>query len=181
MPKADNLFVKQFVAALGLLAVFIISIAYIATYIGNSADDALHKLLNQPAATAERIAPVGKLRIEGDKIEAATASAPAASISTAPAAPVAPATVATAGGSGKSGEQLYTTGCVACHAIGLAGAPKLGDNAAWAIRAQTGIESMLKTVITGKGVMPPMGGTAFSAEELETAIRYMLEKSGITL
>ena len=32
----------------------------------------------------------------------------------------------------KTGEQVFAAVCTACHTAGVAGAPKIGDNAAWA-------------------------------------------------
>ncbi len=32
----------------------------------------------------------------------------------------------------KTGEQVFAAVCTACHTAGVAGAPKVGDNAAWA-------------------------------------------------
>src|SRR5437762_2086369 len=39
---------------------------------------------------------------------------------------------ATAPKADKTGEQVYQTVCKACHEAGVSGAPKFGDNAAWA-------------------------------------------------
>ena len=36
------------------------------------------------------------------------------------------------------GKAVYDKTCVACHASGVANAPKLGDKAAWAPRIKTG-------------------------------------------
>ena len=40
-------------------------------------------------------------------------------------------------------------------ATGMAGAPKLGDAAAWAPRIKTGTDSLVQSVLKGKGAMPP--------------------------
>src|SRR5947209_4864347 len=37
----------------------------------------------------------------------------------------------------KTGEQVFRAQCSACHATGAAGAPKLGDTAAWAPRIKS--------------------------------------------
>ena len=43
----------------------------------------------------------------------------------------------------------------ACHTTGAAGAPKVGDKAAWAPRIAQGIDALTANAIKGKGAMPP--------------------------
>lgn len=98
--------------------------------------------------------------------------------------PVAQVAIATAsGGAGveRTGEQLYQVACVACHATGAAGAPKLGDNAAWGQRLKLGLSGLLKSAIMGKNAMPPKGGSDATETELAHAIVYMANKSGGSL
>lgn len=98
--------------------------------------------------------------------------------------PVAQVSIATAsGGAGveRTGEQLYQATCVACHGTGAAGAPKLGDNAAWAPRLKLGLSGLLKSAIMGKNAMPPKGGSDATETELAHAIVYMANKSGGSL
>lgn len=76
------------------------------------------------------------------------------------------------------GEQTYQSYCIACHAAGVAGAPKLGDKAAWVSRIAAGEEALTSTVISGKGAMPPKGACATcSDEDIRQAVQYMVEKS----
>jgi cytochrome c5 len=103
-----------------------------------------------PQAVAARIAPVGKVEIK-DASNAAEA---------------------------KSGEQVYAAMCTACHAAGVANAPKLGDAAAWAPRLATGYPALLNSVLKGKGAMAPQGGGDFSDFEIGRAVVYMANKSG---
>lgn len=98
---------------------------------------------------------------------AAPSTAPA--MAPAPAAPVQVAAVDLG-----AGETLYKQACVACHAAGVAGAPKFGDKAAWAPRIQTGIEALTTSVIKGKGAMPPRGGSAGSDADIHSAVAYMV-------
>ncbi|WP_212569134.1 c-type cytochrome, partial [Vibrio parahaemolyticus] len=65
-------------------------------------------------------------------------------------------------GSLKSGEEVFKAQCAACHATGAAGAPKLGDAAAWAPRLGQGYEALLNAALKGKGAMGPQGGGDFS-------------------
>jgi cytochrome c5 len=62
---------------------------------------------------------------------------------------------------GKSGEEVYKAQCTACHASGVAGAPKVGDAAAWGPRIKTGYEALLNSALKGKGAMGPQGGGEF--------------------
>jgi cytochrome c5 len=74
---------------------------------------------------------------------------------------------------------VYNASCLACHSTGVAGAPKVGDQASWAPRAAKGLDSLLATAVSGLNAMPPKGTCAdCSDEELKAAIEYMLSQSG---
>lgn len=76
----------------------------------------------------------------------------------------------------RSGEEVYNTKCSVCHAAGIAGAPKFADAAAWAPRAEKGIDALLATALTGLNAMPPKGTCMdCSDSELKSAIQYMLD------
>ena len=79
----------------------------------------------------------------------------------------------------KSGEELYNGVCGACHNTGAAGAPKLGDAAAWTPRAEQGVDGLLASARAGKGAMPPKGGSSYSDDELKRVIEFMLGKAGL--
>jgi cytochrome c5 len=79
----------------------------------------------------------------------------------------------------KTGQEVVTAVCSACHATGAAGAPKIGDKAAWAPRIKEGLDGLLKNAIAGKGAMPARGGSPdLSDFELSRAIVYMANQSG---
>ncbi|MBO1113693.1 c-type cytochrome [Bordetella petrii] len=79
----------------------------------------------------------------------------------------------------KTGEQVFQAVCTACHTAGVAGAPKVGDKAAWAPFIKTGFESMLNVALHGKGAMPAKGGNpALSDYEVARAVVYMANQSG---
>jgi cytochrome c5 len=78
----------------------------------------------------------------------------------------------------RSGEQVYTAQCSACHAAGAAGAPKLGDEAAWGPRIKTGFEALLNSALKGKGAMAAQGGGEFSDFEIGRAVVFMANKAG---
>ncbi len=77
-----------------------------------------------------------------------------------------------------TGKAVYQKTCSVCHATGLAGAPKIGDKAAWSVHTAEGIEHLMHVAIHGEGGMPPKGGNpALSDEEVRAAVNYMLEQS----
>lgn len=79
----------------------------------------------------------------------------------------------------QSGEAVFTSTCAACHATGMAGAPKLGDAAAWGTRIAQGYETLIKHAIEGIRTMPAKGGnTDLDNVEVERAVVYMANKGG---
>lgn len=114
-----------------------------------------------------RIQPVARVVVEGDE----DADATDASQEPAPAAPADAAPVASAADAGKA---LYESTCAACHAAGVAGAPKYGDKDAWAPLIDSGMDAMMNIAINGKGAMPPRGGSQASDEEVHAAVLYMV-------
>ena len=120
--------------------------------------------VGSPEAVAERIKPVGKVVVAGAGAAVPVAAAPAA----------APAPAAAAGGVGP-GEAVYNRACFVCHAAGVAGAPKLGDKAAWEPRLGQGIDGLLHSAVNGKNAMPPRGTCADCSDaDLRAAIEYMI-------
>lgn len=92
----------------------------------------------------------------------------------------APAVIVTAApvADAAAGKKIYDTACTACHGAGVAGAPKLGDSAAWAPRIKTGIDALTASVVKGKGAMPPKGAAgAASDAELRAAVEYMIAQA----
>lgn len=86
------------------------------------------------------------------------------------------AVAATTGGSA-AGQKVYQASCQSCHAMGVAGAPKLGDKAAWAPRIATGVDALVASSVNGKGIMPPRGACAScSDDDLKAAVEYMVSE-----
>jgi cytochrome c5 len=78
----------------------------------------------------------------------------------------------------KAGDQVYQGQCAACHNVGAAGAPKLGDAAAWAPRIKTGYEALLNSALKGKGAMGAQGGGDYSDLEIARSVVYMANQAG---
>ena len=78
----------------------------------------------------------------------------------------------------KTGEQVFNAQCTACHTSGAAGAPKIGDTAAWAPRIATGYEALLNSALKGKNAMGAQGGGDFSDLEVGRAVVYIANKGG---
>ncbi len=124
---------------------------------------------DEPKAVAEGAAP---------EAAAAPGAAPAASAAAPAAAAPAPLAVAAADvvkpDAGAVVPVLYSQLCQTCHVAGLAGAPKLGDKAAWAPRLAQGVDGLTASAIKGKGAMPPKGGSAASDAEIKAVVAYMV-------
>lgn len=80
------------------------------------------------------------------------------------------------------GKATFDSVCFACHATGAAGAPKVGDKAAWAPRIAKGMDTLHNHAINGfqgnSGVMPAKGGrTDLSDADVKAAVDYMVSQS----
>ena len=198
MSKADDIFIRQFVIVLVLLAAFGVGAAILGVWIAGAARDAS---AGSERATLERIAPVGRLKLgepgqrsrsEPATSESMTGAAAATARGSAPdtsgtagatvvAAASAGGSEPTVGASDELEEAIYKQYCFACHLTGVAEAPPTGNTEAWAPRAATGFEALYQSVINGKGAMPPRAGFAhLSDEELKAGIRYLLAAANVT-
>ncbi|HHJ15044.1 MAG TPA: cytochrome c5 family protein [Gammaproteobacteria bacterium] len=80
------------------------------------------------------------------------------------------------------GKATFTQACNACHGAGVAGAPKMGDAAAWKDRIAKGKATLYKHAIEGfkgkTGFMPPKGGWAnLTDDQVKAAVDYMVAGS----
>ena len=138
------------------------------------------------SAVLERIKPIGTVTVAGQApatpvpADAEPAEAAAPAMEAAPAVEAAAESVAEAAAPAAAaavdGQAIYMTACFACHGTGAAGAPKLGDQAAWGPRVATGRDALMASAMNGKGAMPPKGGQMHLGEaEISAAIDYMLD------
>ena len=125
-------------------------------------------------AVAKRLAPVAQVSVGPNASTAPAAQptpAPAAAI---PAAAKAAAAAKTAD-AGNAGKAAFDSACTACHTAGVAGAPKLGDKAAWSARLAQGKPALYTSALKGKGAMPAKGGNAsLSDDAVKAAVDFML-------
>jgi cytochrome c5 len=131
----------------------------------------------EPAAPAKAVVAAPAAPVADDAaVKAAAAQIAAVGTGAAAVVAAAPATAPAAkpAAAGGAGEALYNAACVACHAAGVAGAPKLGDKAAWAPRLAAGVDGLTASVIKGKGAMPPKGGSQASDADIKASVQYML-------
>ncbi len=78
----------------------------------------------------------------------------------------------------KSGEDVFKAQCTTCHTAGVAGAPKFGDSAAWAVRIRTGFDALVQSALKGKGAMSAQGGGDFDDVEIARGVAYMANAAG---
>lgn len=76
------------------------------------------------------------------------------------------------------GKAVYEQTCAMCHAAGVAGAPKLGDKAAWAPRLGAGKAALVASVVKGKGAMPAKAGNAaLKDDDIAAAVDYITSQA----
>lgn len=168
----DSVFVKNF--SLVLLGLLVIGLS--AFVLAKVVNDGAQNTYGPRAAAAATVAPVGALNtgsaavsVEGAKTGAEVASATA--------------TAPSAADSSDPGKATYSKVCFACHAQGIAGAPKFGDVAAWETRIAQGRETLLQHALGGytgqAGMMPARGGNpTLTDAEIGAAIDYMVTAVG---
>jgi cytochrome c5 len=85
----------------------------------------------------------------------------------------------------QTGTQVYNAVCMGCHAAGVAGAPKVGDTAAWSARIAQGYDTLVSHAVNGykgqAGQMPAKGGNPdLDDVEVARAVAYMANQAGAT-
>jgi cytochrome c5 len=151
---------KYFSIMIGALIALTVVLYIMAGAIGGKTKTAKTTIDNNNAV-AERIKPVGEVTV---------------------AAAVANAIIPSANAAGADGKATYDTACMACHGAGVAGAPKLGDKAAWKDRIAQGNDTMYNHALKGfqgkKGFMPAKGGNAALKDDaVKAAVDYMVSQS----
>lgn len=126
-------------------------IILLASYVASLAKPSAGSSVMTPEAVAERLKPIGTVELGA------------------------------AGGAKalQTGDAVYKASCLACHGAGVAGAPKVGDAAAWSPRIKQGYETLTKHATEGFKAMPAKGGNAdLDPVEVARAVAYMANQSG---
>ena len=131
-----------------------------------------------PAAVPEPVAPV----VESPSAPLPEAAQSAAASQPAEAAPAAKPTGEAAPGTPSPdlahGQQIYRQACAFCHDKGVAGAPKIGDPAAWSPRLAQGMDVLYASALHGKRAMPAKGGNPSLADaDVKAAVDYLVAQS----
>jgi cytochrome c5 len=121
----------------------------------------------EPPAPKEAAKPAAPQQ----QTQAAPPPVPAKEEAKAPAAEPKPAAA------GANGKAVYDKVCFACHAQSVAGSPRLGDKEAWAPRIKQGADTLVQSVIKGKGAMPPKAGNpSLTDAEIKAAVEFMVSQ-----
>lgn len=174
--EQDRKFFDIFMIVLGILVAVAIAIYGLAQAVQARTQDAYIKEDQAvQAMVADRIQPIGQVAIAGEDNSGLRTPGAGSGV---PAEAAAPAQMA----ADMSGEEVYNTACAACHAAGIAGAPKSGDAAAWSARIGQGMDTLATHAISGyqgsAGYMPPKGGrTDLSDDAVRAAVEYMVAQS----
>ena len=158
--EQDQAFIKTFIGIIIFLVALTIFLIVVASMTVGDRDDDYAQLIQE--RTAERLKPVGEVRISGEPMPEIAQAKPQA-----PAEP-------------RSGQEVTQAVCAACHANDFQNAPQIGDEGAWAERAGKGLQTLVDHSANGFGNMPAQGGSA-SEDEIRKAVIYMAEESGVQL
>ncbi len=79
----------------------------------------------------------------------------------------------------QTGAAVNAAACSACHAAGIAGAPRTGDVKAWAPRIKQGFDLLVKHAVEGFKAMPAKGGNPnLDPIEVARAVAFIGNQSG---
>jgi cytochrome c5 len=157
--SSDKHFFNSFSLVLGVLIAFAIVLFVFSRMIGRATQG--QEVLLEPMrlkAVQQNIAPFAHVAVAGHDNSALAV----------------PKSSTTAADVPTTGEQAFTKVCSACHSLGINGAPKIGDHAAWGPRIAQGKEALYTHAIDGKGTMPPRGGTTWPDATIRMAVDYIV-------
>ena len=105
---------------------------------------------------ANRVKPLGRIHVIGQKDDDVRAMPPVQEVAL-------------------TAKAIYDKFCVACHATGVAGAPKYKDPSSWSKHTKKGLDLLVKNAWTGINAMPPKGTCSICTQvQIRAAIQYML-------
>ena len=161
---SDQKFIKNFSIFLVLGVVLTLFLIFLGNLNAGTINDQVRDGRNAMAEAGNNnsLQPVGQISVAGDEAaKAETVQVAAVAI---------------------DGAGVYQNACMACHAAGIAGAPRVGAATAWAARIAQGNETLYTNAIQGlqgqAGVMPAKGGNmSLSDEEVKAAVDHMVAQS----
>ena len=157
----DKAFVRNFSTLIAGLAVFAVVIAIFAGIVNTRIQQSPNP--SALAAAEERIRPIAAVHA-GEAGQLAVAEPD-----------IAPEPSGAFDGS-MDGELIYNNVCLACHQVGVAGAPIPGSDA-WAEREAKGLETLVSNAVNGIGAMPPKGGRVDLTEaQVQASVEFMMEQ-----
>lgn len=167
MSDHDKKFFDTFMLVIGAMVLATLVLFFLARSMSSDTQEQWTK--QDPAykaATEARLKPAGHVVKTGDAEPVVAAAVAAEQTEQAP----------------RAGADVFNEACAACHVAGVAGAPRVGDAAAWADRIAQGMDTLVGHAIKGfagsAGYMPAKGGRAdLSDADTAAAVEYMVEKS----
>ena len=160
---SDTHFLNSFSVVLGILIIVAIGLFALARSLGRVQLKDQMTEATYLSAVQKNIAPFGQEAVAGQDNSALTAPTASTAAPTAPAANVP-----------KTGKEAFQQVCSMCHGLGLNGAPKAGDKAAWAPRIAQGMAVLYQHAEHGYKAMPPRGGTNWPDATIRAAVDYMV-------
>ncbi|HTC51719.1 MAG TPA: c-type cytochrome [Steroidobacteraceae bacterium] len=150
MSKQDTHFVNTFSMVIGLLVLVAIGIIVLARVVaGHTQETDVIEQRDFARSVASRIEPLSQEAIAGQDNTALAIK------------PDSPAGAGAALPIPKDGAEVYAQVCSSCHGLGLVGAPKAGDAAAWGPRLAKGKNVLYDHALHGftgsAGTMPAKG------------------------
>ena len=159
----DKKFFDTFLLVLGILVGIAIILYILARVVASDTQVAEVQASDEMRrAISDRIKPIAKVAVSGQDNSA-----------------LEPPKQAAAATADLGGEEVFKQTGTACHGTGVAGAPKVGDAAAWGPRIAKGADTLHKHALEGfqgqAGFMPPKGGaTNLSDKSIMNAVDYMI-------
>ena len=168
--KHDKAFVTLVSVVIGGLIGLAVGIFALSKYVGARAEVQRESDPGYRAEVQERIAPVGRVAVGGKDNSALKIPDAGPKVVAAPVAMLAV----------MSGEDTYKMTCSTCHAAGVGGAPKFGNQKDWARRIAQGLPTLREHALQGLtdegGVMPAKGGRPdLPDQSVLNAVDYMVK------
>ena len=184
--EEDRQFFDTFTMVLGALVVFSIFVYILANVIGDRTQSRyVDENPLKADLVAERLSPVAQVAIAGQAPPPSSTAMPVSApvggdVAGGPDVTMTMAETPLAEPAAEvDGKAVYDSACFACHAAGIAGAPRFADTDAWAPRIAKGLDTLYANSINGyqgdAGVMPAKGGrTDLSDAQVRAAVDYMV-------